>query len=199
VIAEEFGISKTPVREALVQLQREGLIVVIPHSGTFVFEMTNSEVAELCELRLIMETNALQLAIQRHRGQLLTELEAIVRAMKTALKGAQTAQYRVLDSQFHGALFKHCGNKYLAASYSLIEAKLQTLRVSLTTPIPRLTTLSMDEHVQILNTLSEAEVPKALKILSGHIRRARDLMQGLHEVDPVNVATIGNRSSESMS
>jgi len=175
------------------------LIVVVPHSGTFVFVMTNGEVAELCELRLIMETNALQLAMQRHPGHLLGELEAIVRAMKTALKSSQTAQYRSFDSQFHGAFFKHCGNRYLIASYSLIEAKLQTLRVSLTTPIPRLTTLSMDEHVQILSALREAELPKALKILSAHIRRARDLMQGLHEVDPVNVAAIGNMTSEPMS
>ena len=52
VLAEDFGISKTPVREALVQLQHEGLVVVQPHSGTFVFELGDGEVGELCELRL---------------------------------------------------------------------------------------------------------------------------------------------------
>src|SRR6266404_7182103 len=70
LLAGEFGISKTPVREALVQLQREGLVVVQPHSGTFVFELADGEVSELCELRLILETNAVQLAMRRQRGRL---------------------------------------------------------------------------------------------------------------------------------
>jgi DNA-binding GntR family transcriptional regulator len=190
VLAEEFGISKTPVREALVQLQSEGLVVVMPHSGTFVFELRNAEVAELCELRLILETNALQLAMQRHAGNLLGELEALLAAMREALKKKQAAQYRDLDAQFHKAFFKHCGNSYLTASYSLIEAKLQTLRVSLITPIPRLAELSMGEHVQIAAALREAEVGKALKVLSEHIKRARDLMRGLQEVEPFNVGKL---------
>src|SRR5688572_28849988 len=86
VLAEEFGISKTPVREALVQLQREGLVVVVPHSGTFVFELADNEVTELCELRLILETNAVQLAMRRQSGQLIADLDGIVEGMRESVR-----------------------------------------------------------------------------------------------------------------
>lgn len=187
VLAEEFGISKTPVREALVQLQREGLVVVHPHSGTFVFELADGEVSELCELRLILETNAIKLAMRRQAGRLSAELDTLVAAMREAIKKNQTAQFRELDAQFHRAFFKHCGNSYLAAMYSMIEAKLQTLRVSLITPLPHLLTVSLDEHVKIAKALHESKVDVALRVLAEHIKRARELMRGLHEAEPVTI------------
>lgn len=190
VLAEQFGISKTPVREALMQLQREGLVVVHPHSGTFVFELADGEVSELCELRLILETNALQLAMRRQAGRLVAELDALTAAMREAVKKKQAAQYRALDAQFHHAFFMHCGNASLAAMYSIIEAKLQTLRVTLITPLPNLQSLSLDEHVKMVKALRESKVDAALKVLSEHIKRARELMRGLHEVEPVTVETL---------
>jgi len=190
VLAEEFGISKTPVREALVQLQREGLVVVQPHSGTFVFELADGEVTELCELRLILETNALQLGMRRQAGRLIAELDILVQAMREALKKKQISPYRELDAQFHRAFFKHCGNAYLAGSYALIEAKLQTLRVNLMKPLPNLSKMSMEEHLKITQALKESKTSKAIDILGAHIKRARELMRGLHEADPVNVAQL---------
>jgi DNA-binding GntR family transcriptional regulator len=187
VLAQDFGISKTPVREALVQLQREGLVVVQPHSGTFVFELAHGEVTELCELRLILETNAVQLAMRRQAGRLTTELEALTAEMRESVKKKKIAHYRELDAQFHQCFFKHCGNAYLASSYAMIEAKIQTLRVSLVTPLPNLTALSLDEHLQITQALRESKVDTASEILTTHIKRSRELMRGLHEVDPVTV------------
>lgn len=192
VLAEEFGISKTPVREALVQLQREGLVVVVPHSGTFVFELADGEVTELCELRLILEINAVQLAMRRQAGRLVADIDTVVARMKEALKKKQTAEYRELDAQFHQTFFKYCGNGYLASSYALIEAKLQTLRVSLITPLPNEIKVSMSEHVQIAKALRESSVDAAIDVLTQHIKRARELMRNLKEAAPVN---IGKRES----
>jgi DNA-binding GntR family transcriptional regulator len=187
VLAEDFGISKTPVREALVQLQHEGLVVVQPHSGTFVFELANGEVSQLCELRLILETNAVQLAMRRQAGRLTAELDTVVQAMHEALAKKQILEYRELDAQFHRAFFRHCGNTYLAGSYALIEAKLQTLRVNLMKPLPKLGKTSMDEHVQICGALKEQRPDRAIEILGIHIRRSRELMRDLQEVAPVTV------------
>lgn len=187
VLAKDFGISKTPVREALVQLQREGLVVVLPHSGTYVFELADGEVTELCELRLILETNAMQLAKHRQGGRLTTELDLLMASMREAVRKNQIAHYRALDGQFHQSFFKHCGNAYLTRSYSLIEAKIQTLRVSLITPLPNLIALSLDEHQQIAKELYGGKVDTAIAILTAHIKRSRELMRGLHEVAPINV------------
>lgn len=189
-LAEQFGISKTPVREALVQLQRENLVVVQPHSGTFVFELADKEVTELCELRLILETNALQLAMRRHAGQLLVELDGILKTMGEAIRAKEAERYRKLDAEFHAAFFRHCGNAYLAGAYSMIDAKLQTLRVSLIAPIPSLLDVSLDEHVRIAKALKEGENEVGLKVLSAHIKRARELMRGLRELEPVTVEAL---------
>jgi DNA-binding GntR family transcriptional regulator len=190
VLAEQFGISKTPVREALVQLQKEGLVVVVPHSGTFVFELADGEIAELCELRLILETNALQLAMRRRAGQLIAELEVVVKAMREAIRKKQSALYRDLDEQFHQAFFKHCGNAYLWSSYRMIEAKVQTLRVSLISPIPDVVRVSVDEHVQIAKELRDSNVNAAVEIVTRHIKRSRELMRNLKESPPITVDKI---------
>lgn len=189
-LAERFGFSKTPVREALVQLQRENLVVVQPHSGTFVFELADEEVTELCELRLILESNALQLAMRRQAGRLRVELDGIVKRMCEAIENKHTEQYRRLDGQFHAAFFKYCGNAYLAGAYSMIDTKLQTLRVSLIAPIPSLLDISLDEHLRIANALKDDEIEAGLKVLSEHIKRARELMRGLREVEPVTVEAL---------
>jgi Transcriptional regulators len=186
-LAEQFGFSKTPVREALVQLQRENLVVVQPHSGTFVFELADKEVTELCELRLILESNALQLAMRRQAGRLLAEMHGIVEGMRGAIRNKESVHYRRLDARFHAAFFKHCGNAYLAGAYSMIDAKLQTLRVSLIAPIPSLLDVSLDEHLRIAKALKGSDIETGLKVLSEHIKRARELMRGLREVDPVTV------------
>jgi len=175
------------VREALMQLQREGLVVVQPHSGTFVFELADGEVSELCELRLILETNALQLAMRRQAGRLVAEIDALVKAMRASVKQNDTTRYRDLDTDFHRAFFKHCGNSYLASMYAMIEGKLQTLRVSLVTPLPNLLNVSLDEHVQMAKALHDSKIQVTLEVLSDHIRRARELMRTLHEVKPVTV------------
>src|SRR5687767_2372978 len=146
VVAEQFGISKTPVREALVQLQHEGLVVVVPHSGTFVFSLDDSELRDLCELRLILETNALQLGMRRAPGPLIAELEKIARTMSDVVGAGEIEKYRELDSAFHRAFFKHAGNAYLTRSFESIESKITTLRTTLIKPLPDLNKLSLDEH-----------------------------------------------------
>ena len=61
VIASELGISRTPVREALVQLQTEGLVVIRPQSGTFVTDLTPTDVLQICATRCVLEVGALRL------------------------------------------------------------------------------------------------------------------------------------------
>jgi DNA-binding GntR family transcriptional regulator len=187
VLAEEFGISKTPVREALVQLQREGLVVVQPYSGTFVFELEDGEVGELCEMRLILETNGVQLSMHRRAARLTAELDELVGAMAEAVAKEQVSQYRELDARFHEAFFKYCGNGYLARSAAVIEAKLKTLRVSVTMFKPDVQALSLTEHQKIAAALRESRLDAAIEILTAHIKRARDLMRGLHEANPITV------------
>jgi len=183
VLADEFGISKTPVREALMQLQREGLVVVVPHSGTFVFELANGEVTELCELRLILEVNALRLAMHRAAGRLVADIANITQAMRSVLDKGLIDRYRELDAQFHMAFFDHCGNTYLANNFGLIEAKVTTLRAHLNAPRPDEAVSSLVEHEEISSHLTRGDVDGAARLVAAQIKRFRTLMRSTLEVD----------------
>jgi DNA-binding GntR family transcriptional regulator len=180
MLADDFGISKTPVREALMQLLREGLVNVVPHSGTFVFELSDGEVAGLCEIRLILETNALRLAMRRQPANLMAAMECVVEGMGSALARNSLTEYRDLDAQFHQAFFVYCGNEYLAKSYAMIEAKLTTLRIALLNPLPGEVPTSMEEHSRIAGALRQKKMAVAIEVLTGHIKRSEDLMQKLN-------------------
>ena len=67
-LAENFGVSKTPVREALAQLRLEGLVRIVPQRGAFVFTLSAREVMNMCELRLTLEAAALRLAFERDQA-----------------------------------------------------------------------------------------------------------------------------------
>ena len=75
-LAEQLGVSRTPVREAFLRLQTERLVEVKPQRGTFVFQYEMTELREMCELREVLETGALRVALGRDRDGLIKELRA---------------------------------------------------------------------------------------------------------------------------
>lgn len=84
-LAQEFGTSKTPVREAFVQLQALGLVEVLPQRGCLVFQPTAAEVRALCETRVIREAAATRRAMTRDRQALLGDLRARFERMEARM------------------------------------------------------------------------------------------------------------------
>ena len=85
-LAGLLGVSKTPIREALLQLKMEGLVCIQPQRGTFVFDMSARQVEELGELRETVESGALALAARRNAPALIAALRAGHREMEAALQ-----------------------------------------------------------------------------------------------------------------
>jgi len=110
-IARELNISRIPVREALSQLQEQGLVQNRERRGMFVTNIGPEEVAQISSLRIILETEALRLAKQRMTPEVSARLESLARQMDawngTLLEAA------ALDLEFHRVLWKASGNPYL--------------------------------------------------------------------------------------
>jgi DNA-binding GntR family transcriptional regulator len=174
-LAEEYAVSKTPVREALVQLQKEGLVRVVPHSGTFVFRPTAAEIAEICELRMVLEESGLLFSARRDGPGLAAALRRLVGTMRAALDAGDGPRYRAADAAFHRALLAHAGNGYLLAAYATIEAMVGALRVHIVRPNPREAEASFEDHLRILVALEAQHEPEAASVLRQHIGRSRDL------------------------
>jgi DNA-binding GntR family transcriptional regulator len=119
-LAQRLGISKTPVREALVRLKMEGLVDIQPQRGTFVFRLTPEQVGQLCRYRAMIETAALREAALGQREELLQRLRRHVAEMAQAEAGGDLNRLSRLDMNFHFEVIAACPNTYLRGAYELI-------------------------------------------------------------------------------
>lgn len=168
-LAADLGVSKTPVREALLQLKSEGLVSIQPQRGSFVFDMSATEIVQLGELRETLETAALRLAAKHDARGLADELRAIVTNMRKALDRNDAVAYRKLDAEFHRAFFERSGNVYLLASYLGIAFRIQALRSRLSAD-PMLNRSSYTGHEKLCQLVEQGRVDEALELLSSHVR-----------------------------
>jgi len=102
-LAARFGLSRIPIREALRQLEGEGLVTVYPHRGAVVSELSGEELQEMCEIRIALETAAVRLAIPHLDGETLSRAEAILTA--TDRETDVVAHWSKNNWTFHSTLY----------------------------------------------------------------------------------------------
>jgi DNA-binding GntR family transcriptional regulator len=168
-LATSLGISKTPVREALAQLRMEGLVTIVPQSGTFVFTPSAAEVSEICLFRQTLETAALRLSIAGNRLRLIDGLAEVCVGMDKAHAAGDESTYLQLDGAFHELFFANAGNRYLADAYARLMPKVKALRTHLAARPEH--THCYEEHMQILDAIRRRKEREYMEILSRHIVR----------------------------
>jgi DNA-binding GntR family transcriptional regulator len=168
-LAASLGISKTPVREALAQLRMEGLVTIVPQSGTFVYTPSAAEVSEICEFRRTLEAAALRLAIAGDRSRLIDALAEACAGMEKAHVAGDERTYMQLDSTFHQLFFTHAGNRYLADAYARLMPKVKALSRHLAARPEH--TQCYGEHMQILEAIGRGDEREYMAILNQHIVR----------------------------
>ncbi len=166
-LAANLGISKTPVREALLRLKLEGLVDIQPQRGSFVFSLTDDEVREICRFREIIEIAALGQAMERDCGEIALRLKAGLGSNRKA--GREEAELRRLDSAFHEAILDCCGNAYLQAAYKLISFKVDSLRARLPSEDEHVDACR-DNHALICSLVDTGDATAAQESLRRHIR-----------------------------
>jgi DNA-binding GntR family transcriptional regulator len=167
-LAAELGVSKTPIREALLRLKTEGLVDIQPQRGTFVFSMGTAEVRALSEFRDVLESAALSMAMRKDAAALGADLAKIVADMEHALEQDDAGAYREHDSSFHDCIIRCCSNPYLADAYAPIAFRVQTLR-NLLSRDPALNARSLTEHMVISRAVASGDEEKAVKLLRAHM------------------------------
>ena len=169
-LSESFGISKTPIREALAALGHQGLVRFFPHRGAFVFTLGQAEVAQLCRYRLMLETAALESSMEIEPKRLFRRLTDICNAMSGALRQGDFDRYLELDAGFHNMFFECCGNKYLSDGYRQVSDVVATMRTYLSKR-PDRTAKSFCEHKAILKHLEAGDLASALDVLERQVTR----------------------------
>jgi DNA-binding GntR family transcriptional regulator len=178
-LASELGLSKTPVREALLQLKSEGLVEILPQRGTYVFRLEAEDVEQVSALREILEIEAASAAIKHNYALLVSRMTEILRCMRAAYNAHDRAAYRTIDGDFHRALIELCGNIYIKDAYAPIGLRIQALRSRLSDEAA-LNRLSYRDHCDMLKRIKARDVSGLHKLLRAHIRQtARSYMKVL--------------------
>jgi DNA-binding GntR family transcriptional regulator len=162
-IARELGVEPAPVREALVQLQVEGLVEVGPESGLFVFDMTVQEMRQLCAARAALEVGAVR---SSRTAASVRSLRAIVDQAEDALDAGELSRCHDLDGEFHESLVAASGNVYMIRYYRGIADRLRALRQRL--PRERIG-LAIAQHRLSIDSLAVGEPAIAAQALENHI------------------------------
>ncbi|MFF3748849.1 FCD domain-containing protein [Streptomyces sp. NPDC002018] len=173
-LGERFGVSATPVREAMQQLTREGAVEVVPNRGFRVTERGARELAELAELRALIEVPVMLRLARTVPAERWTELRPLAEATATAAAVGDRAAYADSDRAFHRALLSLCGNEQLVMVADDLHRRSQWPLV--TAPAVRRADLVADaaEHSALLDALEARDLTVIQALVREHFAGAPD-------------------------
>jgi DNA-binding GntR family transcriptional regulator len=182
-IATRLGMSRTPVHEAVIRLQEEGLVRVLPRRGVVVAAISADDMREIYGVIIALEAAAAELLAERPSDERLStahELDAANKAMEAALKNDDLAAWAKADASFHRLLIEHSGNQRLLRMYHTVmdqshRARMITLRIR---PRPE---RSVKEHRLIVDAIKRGHASDARELTKEHRVRARDQLVPLLE------------------
>jgi len=167
-LAEELGISRIPLREALVQLEAEGLVRIIAHRGAVVSELSIVEIEEVFELRALIEPRLLRRSANLLTPQDFTQLKQILDQYSAELRDQHVSRWGEMNTQFHMLLYNHAERP---RSMSIVSNLLQAsdrhtrLQLSLTGGMER----AEAEHAEIVRLCIIGKTEEACQLLQHHI------------------------------
>lgn len=186
-ISEALEMSRTPVREALVRLETEGVVKLVPRRGFIVEPIEGKDLAEIYAIIEALDGLAIELATAHVTDPLLDGLESIIRSQQECLDREDLARWSALDDEFHERIVRTAGNERLTAvidSYSdqTYRARLYTIGER---PLP---VRSITEHSAMIAAMRARDGRAARMLMQSHRYRAQQEI--LHALEKLNQETI---------
>ncbi|UZK67291.1 GntR family transcriptional regulator [Sphingomonas sp. M1-B02] len=173
-LAEATGLSRTPVREAMRQLDAEGLITLIPNRGAFVASFTENEIEQIYELRVLLESFAAQVAAERINDTQRAELHSLAEEMAELVeqRSIDVEAIAAVNDRFHKGVLEACGNprlRDLLGAITEVPLQLSTFRRYSIDQLRR----SAAQHAELVAALMAGDAAWAGSVMTAHIRSAR--------------------------
>lgn len=173
-VAAQLGVSKIPVREALMQLQSEGLVKFTPNAGAVVATLTVMDYIEMLDMRLALECRALELAVPNMASGDIARARGLLAAYHSAMSDQE---WSYLNAEFHDTLYRPANRPRLLAMIRSVQEHmgcLLRLRVTMAAQHDR----SHEEHLQILDACERGDLKGAVRLLRKHIEQSQREVQG---------------------
>ena len=167
-LASQFGVSRTPFREALQRLARSGLVDLIPRRGAFVRQPGPVELMEMFEVMAELEAVCGRLAAMRMSEDALEDLKDANSKCQAAIDASNPDLYYVENERFHRIIYRESGNSFLMSEAESLHRRLKPFRrqqLRLRGRMPQ----SMKEHTDILNALEAGAPERAANALRKHV------------------------------
>lgn len=172
-LSEQLGASRAPVREALRQLEHEGLIASIPYRGTTVLGVTQEEIEQvLVPIRITLERFAFQKAVPNLTEELIAELQNLVNEMRTAAQNRDFDRLAETDVRFHERVIEASGLHHCLQMWRTIQPRVRSYfrRDASTYTDPHQITQVADQHQQLLDTLVNGTLKQLDTTIEQHIQ-----------------------------
>lgn len=175
-LGKEMGVSRTPVREALRQLELEGLVEIVPNKGAYVTGISQKDVHDIYMIRSMLEGLCVRWAAEHITAEQLEALEEVILLSEFHLEKGHSAQMTELDGKFHQILYDACESRILEHVLSDFHKYVQlTRRKSVKTE--ERARKSIEEHREMLEAIRTKDVERAEKLANAHIMH---VMENLH-------------------
>ena len=182
-LAEAIGVSRIPVRSALLQLEADGLITFHPYRGAVVNKLTPDEMREIYELRTVLEAHALRKAIGAMTPERLEELEQLALELNTITDGEEFLNRR---NEFYRALYDGEHHKRTVALIERLRAEAG--RYWLERKVDYVSKPGQRDHLRLIEYIKANDIDNAVRWLHDHLQRLCDEMVALMEEDERTVA-----------
>ncbi|OPY68944.1 MAG: putative HTH-type transcriptional regulator YdfH [Syntrophorhabdaceae bacterium PtaU1.Bin034] len=175
-LAEDMKTSRTPVREAIQKLEKEGLIYRLPRGGFAVKGVSEEEVEEVFNLRSLLEGYAANLASTRIQEHEIKALEDIVNMQEALLQNMNADEFIRLDGEFHDTLYKAARNNRLYALLGDLRDYMYRYRVIILR-FGRKDRYAVQDHKEMLDSIKAKNGREVEKLVKKHISRGKDLIK----------------------
>lgn len=171
-LAEELGVSRTPIRDAIRKLEQDGLVRMIHRKGAQVANITEKDLTDVLEVRIGLELLAIDKACQMIGRDQLIQLEQAAKDFERAIEGGDLTEMAETDKEFHEIIYQVSGNKCLIQMQATLREQVYRYRMEYLKE-ENVRRALVEEHGQILKAIRERDAEKAKGIIYRHIENQR--------------------------
>lgn len=170
-LAEQLGVSRTPVREAIRKLELEGYVIMMPRRGTYVSNLSIKDINEVFEIRTSLDSLASGLAAERITDEELEHLQRLLVVIGEAIKEKNMEKIVEADTKFHDILYQASRNNRLVGIIYNLREQLTSFRAK-SMDYPGRLEETLEEHRRIVDTIVQGDAVAAQKASEYHMERS---------------------------
>lgn len=167
-IAEELGVSRTPVREAIRRLEKEKYVKMVPRKGAYVEDLTMEDILEVLEIRIVLEGLAAELAAKNISEEDKDKMKNNIEKFDSASDKLDRKELVILDEKFHKLIYTASGNSKLKDIVKELQDQFQRFRLSYFNEFNDYMNLK-DSHTKLYKAIIEGDHKNAKKYAINHI------------------------------